>query len=218
MHYYHPSDTDCIDVTELLLDAPIDVEGLLEDLRALNVNEFTQKDFSGWTSLPLRSVGGETGKHASDATGIHASNDASLFADTKLMEATPHIRKLVQSLRGDHKLLKIRLMKLIAGRSIGEHRDRFSGEGVYRLHVPIVTHRRVRFLSHQQPHHMPVGRLYYLDVYQPHAVVNKSPIDRVHLVFDIVTHCPKHPLVKLLASKKTERNRGPWWKKQLRRG
>jgi Aspartyl/Asparaginyl beta-hydroxylase len=38
-----------------------------------------------------------------------------------------------------------------------------------------------------RPYHMRVGELYRVDVSQRHSAVNGSSVDRIHLVFDIVT-------------------------------
>ena len=60
---------------------------------------------------------------------------------------------------------------------------------IVRLHIPIITHDTVMMTSWLPSgiaeFHMAKGECWWLDVSLPHKVVNKSHIDRVHLVVDI---------------------------------
>ena len=63
---------------------------------------------------------------------------------------------------------------------------------VARLHIPLVTHEDVLFESwglrgERQEMHFAVRGLYYLDQRKPHRVINRSPVERIHLVVD--TYC-----------------------------
>jgi hypothetical protein len=184
---------DLVRVTERFLQgASIDLDRLRDEVAlAEQQHEYTNKAFHGWSSIPLRSINGMTGAEASAANGMHASADASLFRDTSIMESTPYIRELVQRCAGTDTgagVLKVRLMKLAAGKCIAEHRDRFEGSGnsIIRLHIPIVTHRKVHFFVNGKQYHMDTGELYRIDVSQRHAVKNLSrECDRIHLVFDV---------------------------------
>lgn len=62
---------------------------------------------------------------------------------------------------------------------------------VARLHIPIFTNDKVRFLSWDErgekiEHHLPEGSLWYLDTRKPHSVLNEGNSVRVHLVVDVV--------------------------------
>jgi len=184
-HYPDSKPTDMQHVTTKFFGLePLDTKLLVEEAEsAAKIHEYTQKAFTGWTSLPLRSLHGMTGEDASDAVGEHASSDADKFMDTPAMQ--PYIKSLVERVGG--RPLKVRLMKMRAHSSIGEHRDNFNGDGVVvRFHIPIVTHPKVQMSVNGKWYHMKAGELYRVDVSQRHAVVNSSSIDRIHLVFDIV--------------------------------
>jgi hypothetical protein len=184
---------DLVRVTQHFLQGTsIDLDTLRKEIAlAEQQHEYTSKAFHGWNSIPLRSVDGMTGAEASSANGMHASADSSLFRDTTIMESTPYIRELVQRCAGTDVgagVLKVRLMKLAAGKCIAEHMDRFEGSGdaIIRLHIPIVTHRKVHFYVNGKQYHMDTGELYRIDVSQRHAVENLSrECDRIHLVFDV---------------------------------
>ena len=178
---------DLCDVTDQFLTAPLNTDQLRKDLNeAMTQHEFTSKSFGGWSSIPLRSLNGVTGSEGSRASGKHASSDATLFKDTVVMP--DYIRSVINdAARGSGGVLKARLMRLQANRTIGEHRDKFTpGPPVLRLHIPIVTNPEVIFLVNRKPYHMEEGRLYSIDVSMLHAVSNKGTLHRVHLVFDVV--------------------------------
>ena len=88
---------------------------------------------------------------------------------------------------------RVRLMKLEAGTIIAKHTDKVDKDiktgKIVRLHVPVITHEEVQMTSWLPggvaEFHMKKGSCWWLDVSLPHKVVNKSDIDRVHLVVDI---------------------------------
>lgn len=72
--------------------------------------------------------------------------------------------------------------------------DRAAGPGIgqiARLHIPIFTNDKVRFLSWNErgekiEHHLAKGSLWYLDTRKPHSVLNEGTSVRIHLVADVV--------------------------------
>jgi quercetin dioxygenase-like cupin family protein len=172
-----------------LFDGKLNVERMVQDVRgAEKLHEYTQKAFQGWTSIPLRSLDGMTGRQASNANGQHASSDPSIFVDTPIMQ--PYLSEVVRTIEGNeegHGLLKVRLMKLAPGATIKAHTDRFGGFGkVLRLHIPIVSDPRVVFTVNNAKYVMEVGKVYSLNVLHRHAVHNGSDKDRIHMVFDVL--------------------------------
>lgn len=183
-----PEVSDCQELTEDYFGCGItDIQKLVEEMHsASEIHEFTRKSFSGWTSLPLRSLGGMTGAKASSASGEHASADPEKFQDTIAMQ--PYIKSLVDTVAVKHGgLLKVRLMKMAAGSSIGEHRDKFCGDEdkIMRFHIPIQTNPKVQFSVSRVAYHLEAGKLYLMNVSKLHSVVNGGTEDRIHLVFDV---------------------------------
>lgn len=183
-----PEPTDCELLTRQYFGTDqLNVDALVTDmLAASKCHEFTEKSFTGWTSLPLRSLGGITGKEASEASGEHASSDPEKFEDTIAMQ--PYIQSLVHQVGAMHSgLLKVRLMKMRPGSTIGEHRDRFCGEHdkIMRFHIPIQTSPRVKFQVSRESYYLEPGKLYRVDVSKLHSVANHGDTDRIHLVFDV---------------------------------
>jgi hypothetical protein len=183
-----PESSDCELLTnEYFGSEGINIDILLSEIeKAGSIHDFTQKSFFGWTSLPVRSLHGMTGEKASDASGEHASSDPDKFQDTIAMQ--PYLRYLINTVASRQGgLLKARLMKMKAGSSIGEHRDKFCGaeDKIIRYHIPIITHPKVTFFISRKGYNLKVGELYRLNVSKLHSVVNASNVDRVHLVFDV---------------------------------
>ena len=57
-----------------------------------------------------------------------------------------------------------------------------------RYHVPLVTHPGVtiRWPEHGEEHHLEAGWLYTVDYSKTHEVVNLAPIDRIHLIANVI--------------------------------
>jgi hypothetical protein len=182
-----PRPTDVINVTDQFITTPLDMDRLVDEVKiAESIHPYTKKASGGWTSIPLRSAGGMIGESASDALGIHASSNPAYFKNTNVMQ--PYINEIITCI-GGNSILKVRLMKLEAGRKIPEHIDKFEGKistFVKRYHIPIITNPKIDFFVNHKRYYLEPGQIYTIDVSQFHSVENNSDIDRVHLVFDVV--------------------------------
>lgn len=120
---------------------------------------------------------------------------------TVMASRTPVIRSWVESVTGWENLERVRLFRMTAKptrngklRRHSDIQDKSAGTRngqLARFHVPLITHPDVKMTcwdldGQQQRAHMTPGNVYYLDVRKPHAVANNSPVDRVHLVVDVV--------------------------------
>lgn len=157
-----------------------------------------------WHAVALRSFGGDPGfieKPAEMSKAWkqeHADMIDAVCVDTPLFDLLPEARGVVATLRAPTE--RVRLMRLTgAGGELSRHADitdRNAGlrnGQIARFHLPIVTHPSVTFTSWDEwdagrQHHMTPGRWWYLDVRKPHAAVNPSGVERVHLVADLVVN------------------------------
>lgn len=83
--------------------------------------------------------------------------------------------------------VRIILVRLLAGQSIGSHRDH--GDSLaraHRVHFPIVTHPDVQFGIAGNVRHLEAGSLWEINNRKVHGVRNPSPLHRVHLIMDYV--------------------------------
>ena len=77
--------------------------------------------------------------------------------------------------------------KLLAGNVISPHVDRHpSFHCGHRIHIPITTNPRVRFMIDGQPYQFKVGEAYELNNQKAHSVMNKGTEDRITFIFDYV--------------------------------
>ncbi len=75
--------------------------------------------------------------------------------------------------------------RLRAGKKITPHVDQHpSFHYSHRIHVPITTNPRVRFMIDGQPHQFRVGEAYELNNQKQHSVMNKGSEDRITFIFD----------------------------------
>jgi hypothetical protein len=164
-----------------LLNEPIDRNKIITDIEeAARKHPYTRRT-PVWLSVPLRSVGGEIGEKASGSTGIYNSSDETLYENTEVMQ--PYIKSIIDQIGAP--LLKVRILKLKSGASITEHVDSFQSDDIFRFHIPVITHPSVEFWLDGHPYYIPSGQLCYLNVRKKHKVLNKSKIDRIHIVFDV---------------------------------
>jgi len=77
--------------------------------------------------------------------------------------------------------------KLLAGKKITPHVDRHpSFHRGHRIHIPITTNPRVRFMIDGQPYQFKIGEAYEINNQKTHSVMNKGSEDRITFIFDYV--------------------------------
>ena len=163
------------------LPLTFDAAALQADLEALSaegwIPHFNSGFYDGdWSGVVLR--GPAEGGDSLIAT-------ADVFADTPLLALCPAVREVLAKLHCP--LRSVRLLRLGPGGMIREHRDYDLGydRGEARLHVPVITNPEVAFHLRNRPVAMAPGEAWYLDLSQPHRVVNGGTTDRIHLVIDV---------------------------------
>jgi hypothetical protein len=174
------NDTIVLDITGLL-DGPIDNDLLLAEVKAAEkVHSFARRT-PVWLGIPLRSANGTLGEDGLGSTGVANSPDENIYQDTPAMQ--PYIKSLIDQIGAP--IYKVRILKLISQKSIPEHADNFQAPDIIRFHIPIVTHPLVEFWLDGNQYYIPPKRLSYLNVRKRHKVINRSHIDRIHIVFDV---------------------------------
>ena len=85
-------------------------------------------------------------------------------------------------------IIRAMAAKLMAGGRILPHRDSHPSFGAgHRIHVPIITNPRVRFMIDGRPFQLQVGQAYEINNQKVHSVMNKGAEDRINFIFDYVT-------------------------------
>ena len=183
----------------LRLPLSFDPAALRDDLARVAPDEwvthYNADDFEGdWRGVALRALGGQTGNLRA-LPGVQM-----LYDDTPLLARCPHFQSALASLQCP--VGAARLLALSPGSIIREHRDvGLSPEaGEVRLHVPVQTHRDVEFYLGGERVTMLPGECWFLDFSQPHRAVNRSSVERVHLVVDCAVNAWLARLLKENAS------------------
>lgn len=84
-------------------------------------------------------------------------------------------------------IIRAMAAKLLKGGRITPHVDTHpSFHRGHRIHVPITTNPRVRFMIDGRPHQLQVGQAYEINNQKNHSVMNKGAEDRITFIFDYV--------------------------------
>lgn len=84
-------------------------------------------------------------------------------------------------------IIRAMAAKLPPGNKIKPHSDTHPSFHIgHRIHVPIKTNPRVRFMIDGRPHRMEVGEAYEINNQKNHSVMNKGAEDRINFIFDYV--------------------------------
>ena len=151
---------------------------LLEDHAAWQLH-YQKLHYEGeWTALPLRSING----HAANVM-ISPVSDCN-YQDTVFLKESPYLQEVLGQFKCP--LLAVRLLKLNAGAVIKVHHDTDLSfeKGEIRLHIPVITHEDVEFYLDKERIHPQEGECWYMNFNLPHSIINKSKVNRIHLVID----------------------------------
>ena len=84
-------------------------------------------------------------------------------------------------------IIRAMAAKLKAGKTITPHTDsHISFHCGHRIHVPITTNNKVRFMIEGRPHRLEVGNAYEINNQKRHGVINSGSEDRITFIFDYV--------------------------------
>lgn len=140
---------------------------------------FQVKHYQGdWSAILLRTINGDVDN------GFISPTENAMYADTILLEACNYFKGILHHFKCS--LLSVRLLKLAAGAQIHEHKDADLNfeEGLVRFHIPVITNAEVEFYLDKERMVLLPGECWYMNLNLPHALHNKSNIDRIHLVID----------------------------------
>jgi len=82
-------------------------------------------------------------------------------------------------------IIRAMAAKLLSGGRINPHFDSHATfRRSHRIHVPITTNNRVRFMIDGKPFRMEVGKAYEINNQKTHSVMNSGSQDRISFIFD----------------------------------
>lgn len=84
-------------------------------------------------------------------------------------------------------IIRAMAAKLLAGGKITPHTDQHASfHAGHRIHIPITTNPRVRFMIDGRPYSFKLGEAYEINNQKTHSVMNKGAEDRITFIFDYV--------------------------------
>ncbi|MFK8050000.1 MAG: aspartyl/asparaginyl beta-hydroxylase domain-containing protein [Halioglobus sp.] len=84
-------------------------------------------------------------------------------------------------------IIRAMAARLIPGGIIKPHKDKHpSFHFGHRIHIPLVTNPRVRFMLDGKPYKFEVGKVYEINNQKQHSVMNKGDEGRINFIFDYV--------------------------------
>lgn len=170
-------------ITALKFPMDFDVARLQADLEKVLqqqwVAHYNTGAYSGnWTSIALLAAGG-------DSQTINAlPTEQQPVTETEVMQECAYFREVLDSF--EFPKTTARLLCLEVGAEIKPHRDHCLGyeDGVFRLHIPIVTNPGVEFILAGERVIMNEGTCWYINANEEHSVANRGTENRIHLVID----------------------------------
>ena len=140
------------------------------------------KHNGGWQGVALRA---SALSKLAISPGEHAQE---VYKDQAWLAECPGLAALISEIPCP--LKSVRVLRLLPGGEIHEHRDAgvSLAHGEARLHCVLQTNEKVFLYLKGQRVPMREGEWWYLDVSQPHRVVNQSAQPRLHLVLDCVVN------------------------------
>lgn len=171
------------------LPVPLDVDRLLADFERVREKA---PEAEKWTRGPVHR----------DAETIFLRGQAPLVGETvdedhPVLNEAPYLRELVhETFPGRPGKALIAILK--PGGLIPPHTDLAHQyfQDTVRIHLPLVTSEKVKFLSGDRFYHWRVGEAWALNNLQRHAVVNGDPtLARCHLIVDVY---PNEAMAELL--------------------
>ncbi len=170
-------------VTRLRFPFTFDVELLKADLETVLKHEWTAHYNTGaysgnWTSIALLAPGG-------NPSNINAMpSEESPLMETELLRNCPTFKSILDQFPFEK--TSARLLCLETGAEIKPHRDNCLGyeDGVFRMHIPVVTNPQVEFILAGERVIMDEGTCWYINANEEHSVANRGTENRVHFVID----------------------------------
>ena len=169
--------------TSIRLPMTFDPERLQSDLKAIEhvhmQSHYGKYHDGGWSAIGLVSQGGQ-------ADELHVGKGK--YEKTEIVKHTPYFNEVLDRFECDKQ--RVRLMALKPGAKIFEHwdTDESIDVGSARIHIPIVTHKDVHFYLAGKRMNWKPGEVWYGDFSFPHHIENRSNINRVHMVLDLLAN------------------------------
>ena len=175
----------------------MDIETPLKDLGEIDVDPLRKAilalDESAWLDNKQRQTDYEVHRQTQSVVlvfcdGTKKELEVSKEAGWDLLakDAVPVMHELIgRGYAEGGTIIRAMAAKLLAGGRINPHFDSHATfRCSHRIHVPITTNPRVRFMIDGRPFRMQVGKAYEINNQKTHSVMNSGSEDRITFIFD----------------------------------
>lgn len=178
----------------------MDIEGLLRELGPVDISALSEailaQDEAAWQENSHRQ---ETYKeHRETETIVLFFTDVEGWPEIDITKesgweplaqfAMPLMHDIIEKhyVKGGT-IIRAMAAKLLAGGRIKPHIDTHPSFRMgHRIHVPITTNSRVRFMIDGRPHQLQPGQAYEINNQKNHSVMNKGKEGRITFIFDYI--------------------------------
>jgi quercetin dioxygenase-like cupin family protein len=174
----------------------MDIEGPLRELGPVDsgalIEAVLSQDEEAWKANQYRQQAYEVHNQTESLVMIFCDGWPELTVtkesawDALKETAVPLMRQIIRDFYpAGGTVIRAMAAKLKAGGVISPHRDTHqSFTHSHRIHIPITTNPRVRFMINGRPHRFEVGNAYEINNQKNHSVMNSSDEDRITFIFD----------------------------------
>jgi len=178
----------------------MDIETPLKNLGAVDIEHLRQailsQDESAWHEQEQRQK--EYDVHVYTESIVMVFTDGSGWPNIEISKqpgwdrlaeaAVPVMHHIVENYYSPGgTIIRAMAAKLVAGGIIKPHMDSHpSFRHGHRIHIPITTNPRVRFMIDGRPYQLEIGQVYEINNQKRHSVMNKGEEDRITFIFDYV--------------------------------
>jgi len=164
-----------------------DVDKLKNDVKIFNDSTFEYYD-----AVPLRSPA-----HLVDSSipfpppaDDYADGSWTTWMDTPVMKQCFYIESIVNTFKEKTTVNLVRLLRLAPNSTVKEHVDPTLGihieKSMVRLTIPIQLNDQVSFYLNNTIVPMQPGECWYLNLTDPHKIINNGNIERINLSIDVI--------------------------------
>ena len=112
------------------------------------------------------------------------------WLDTKVLKDSTYFKEVIAFFEQHTTVNLVRLLRLAPGATVKEHTDPTLGlhieRSMIRLTIPIQTNQDVVFYLNNEPVPMLPGECWYLNLTDPHRIINGGATERINLTIDVI--------------------------------
>ncbi len=168
-------------IKRVKLPITFDAQKLLSEIKHIGLDEFVYYDVIPLT-IPKR-------KPNLPPVIDYADGSWAEWNNSKVLDRSPHLNEVVEYFREFCDVTLVRLLRLAKGAVVKEHTDPTLGlhieRSVIRLTIPILVNEGAVFYLNNAYVPMLPGECWYLNLTDPHRVVNVSDTERINMSIDM---------------------------------